>query len=370
MTFPPIPAQEFNLTAILKTTSDNYFKLGFVSEEDTLVTFQWVQLFPPCQPLVALCQDVTISADANCQANVTAAQVDDGSFDPGGGAISLSLLPLAPYPLGETVVTLTVSNGSESSTCTAIITVVDNTAPVLVCNSVPLELRPPDDPPNSQLKTIDVSDLFVSVSDNCSALSVDDVYIPSVSSDEADGSDPPDIVIVGPDCKSVQLRKQRQGGGNGRVYTITLAADDESGNTGTTTCQVTIPPNTGTGSSAVDDGVSYTVNDSCGRLEKINDEENNLTQTLQIPESYELDQNFPNPFNPTTTIYYELPLEGFVTLKVFDVLGKEVKTLIGGYKTEGRYEVEFDATNLPSGIYFYQLRAGSFVETKKMVLMK
>ena len=59
-----------------------------------------------------------------------------------------------------------------------------------------------------------------------------------------------------------------------------------------------------------------------------------------------------------------------MTLKVFDVLGKEVKTLIEGYKTEGRYEVEFDATNLPSGVYFYKLQAGDFVETKKMVLMK
>jgi len=68
------------------------------------------------------------------------------------------------------------------------------------------------------------------------------------------------------------------------------------------------------------------------------------------------------------------PFEGFVTLKVFDVLGKEVKTLIEGYRTEGRYEVEFSAKggaeDLPSGIYFYKLQAGSFVETKKMVLMK
>ena len=95
----------------------------------------------------------------------------------------------------------------------------------------------------------------------------------------------------------------------------------------------------------------------------------------QVPYEYKVSQNYPNPFNPTTTIHYELPVEGFVTLKVFDVLGKEVKTLIEGYRTEGRYEVEFsakggDAYSLPSGIYFYQLRAGSFVETKKMILMK
>ncbi len=86
--------------------------------------------------------------------------------------------------------------------------------------------------------------------------------------------------------------------------------------------------------------------------------------------TYDLDNNYPNPFNPSTVIKYEIPDAGFVTLKVFDVLGKEVKTLIEGYKTEGRYEIEFDATNLPSGIYFYQLRAGNFNQTKKMVLMK
>ena len=90
----------------------------------------------------------------------------------------------------------------------------------------------------------------------------------------------------------------------------------------------------------------------------------------QVPYEYKVFQNYPNPFNPTTTIHYELPLESFVTLKVFDVLGKEVKTLIEGYRTEGRYEVEFDATNLPSGIYFYRLRAGEYINTKKMILMK
>ncbi len=90
----------------------------------------------------------------------------------------------------------------------------------------------------------------------------------------------------------------------------------------------------------------------------------------QVPNEYKVFQNYPNPFNPTTTIHYELPLEGFVTLKVFDVLGKEIKTLIEGYKTEGRYEVEFDATALTSGMYFYRIQTGSFVETKKMILMK
>ncbi len=81
-------------------------------------------------------------------------------------------------------------------------------------------------------------------------------------------------------------------------------------------------------------------------------------------------QNFPNPFNPSTTIYYSIPELSFVTLKVYDVLGNEIVTLVNEEKSIGTHTIEFDATALPSGIYFYRIQAGSFVETKKMVLMK
>jgi hypothetical protein len=88
------------------------------------------------------------------------------------------------------------------------------------------------------------------------------------------------------------------------------------------------------------------------------------------PQNFRLMQNYPNPFNPLTTIYYSIPKLTFVTLKIYDVLGKEVATLVNKEKPLGSYKLEFDATELPSGIYFYRLQAGSFVETKKMVLMK
>ena len=88
------------------------------------------------------------------------------------------------------------------------------------------------------------------------------------------------------------------------------------------------------------------------------------------PQEFDIDQNYPNPFNPTTTIKYQIPELSFVTLKVYDVLGNEIATLVNEEKPVGSYEVEFNATGLPSGIYFYRLQAGSFVETKKMVLMK
>ncbi len=86
--------------------------------------------------------------------------------------------------------------------------------------------------------------------------------------------------------------------------------------------------------------------------------------------SYMLNQNYPNPFNPTTKIKYQIPNAGVVMLRVYDIIGNEIVELVNEKKPAGIYEIEFNAANSPSGIYFYQLRAGNFVETKKMVLMK
>ncbi|HSD63561.1 MAG TPA: DUF1028 domain-containing protein [Ignavibacteriaceae bacterium] len=85
---------------------------------------------------------------------------------------------------------------------------------------------------------------------------------------------------------------------------------------------------------------------------------------------YYLYQNYPQPFNPTTTIKYHLSEISFVTLKVFDVLGNETATLVSEVKPNGNNEVKFDATGLPSGVYFYQLKAGGVVQTKKMILLR
>ena len=85
---------------------------------------------------------------------------------------------------------------------------------------------------------------------------------------------------------------------------------------------------------------------------------------------FELNQNYPNPFNPITTIKYSIRERGFVSLKIYNVLGKEIKTLVNEEKPSGNYEINFNAENLSSGIYFYKLQAGSFVKTKKMILLK
>ena len=89
-----------------------------------------------------------------------------------------------------------------------------------------------------------------------------------------------------------------------------------------------------------------------------------------IPGEYALSQNYPNPFNPVTVINYQTGVSSHVTLKLFDVLGKEVATIVNGEKSSGRYEVQFDATGLSSGVYFYRLQAGKYIETKKMMVVK
>jgi photosystem II stability/assembly factor-like uncharacterized protein len=88
------------------------------------------------------------------------------------------------------------------------------------------------------------------------------------------------------------------------------------------------------------------------------------------PVKYELDQNYPNPFNPATLINYQIPENGFVTLKVFNTVGKEVATLVNERQTNGSYSINFNASNLPSGLYIYQLRINNFVSSKKMLLIK
>jgi hypothetical protein len=85
---------------------------------------------------------------------------------------------------------------------------------------------------------------------------------------------------------------------------------------------------------------------------------------------FELRQNYPNPFNPSTTINYQLPMTNFVTLRVYDMLGRVVKTLVNEQESAGTHSIPFNAAGLPSGIYIYQLRAGNYVSTKKMILSK
>jgi|GEM_PF-673042 len=101
---------------------------------------------------------------------------------------------------------------------------------------------------------------------------------------------------------------------------------------------------------------------------------NNTTTSIneekEIPREYSLQQNYPNPFNPSTVIKYQIAKGGHVMLKIYDVLGMEIETLVNEEKAAGNYSFNLNASSFPSGVYFYQIRSGSYIETKKMVLLK
>jgi hypothetical protein len=94
------------------------------------------------------------------------------------------------------------------------------------------------------------------------------------------------------------------------------------------------------------------------------------TINLSPPQTFELRQNYPNPFNPTTIISYELPANDMVRLEIYDILGRKIETLLSERQNAGNHSVPFNASNLSSGVYFYRLSAGSFVQTKKLMLIK
>ncbi|WP_348343257.1 T9SS type A sorting domain-containing protein [Ignavibacterium sp.] len=119
----------------------------------------------------------------------------------------------------------------------------------------------------------------------------------------------------------------------------------------------------------VDNGNDGTIDDTLSLVNQVTgiiDDQGSLL----TPNSFNLAQNYPNPFNPSTKISWQSPVGSHQTLKVYDVLGNEVATIVDEFREAGRYEITFDASNLSSGIYFYRLQAGSFVETKKMIFLK
>ena len=97
---------------------------------------------------------------------------------------------------------------------------------------------------------------------------------------------------------------------------------------------------------------------------------NGIKNEIDIPRSFSLEQNYPNPFNPTTDIKYSIPDNEFVELKVYDILGRKVATIEDEEEKPGTYDVTWNAINVPSGVYFYQLEAGNFIQTKKMIVLK
>jgi Lamin Tail Domain/Secretion system C-terminal sorting domain/Endonuclease/Exonuclease/phosphatase family len=230
-------------------------------------------------------------------------------------------------------------------------------------------------PVNHKYQTFTAEEMIASLTEAGNDFPIEAAYILKVTSDEpedangnGDGKTLNDIVIV--DCQTVDLRAERAGNGNGRVYTVHLAAQDQFGNIGSAEYQVGVAHSKKV--EAIDDGVAYEVVSDClpPALQKLNPESDETVELVEIPTEYSLYQNYPNPFNPTTRIKFDVKENSNVTLQIFDMLGREIATLVNEQKSPGSYEVNLDASQLTSGIYFYTIRANNFVQTRKMLLIK
>jgi hypothetical protein len=256
----------------------------------------------------------------------------------------------------------------------AMVLYLDLTAPEIVVNA-PAEVWPP----NHKYHTFTTTDFVQSIDDP--DLSVADVFITSVASDEAvnapgSGNTANDIVIV--DCQTVKLRAERSEDSNGRVYTIYLAAVDANGNVGSAAFQVQVPIDQ-SGAPAIDDGPAYEVQSGCDApnapILAAKDSDPQLQESTLVPVVFALEQNYPNPFNPSTTIHFDVPKTSELTLSIYNLRGQLVRTLVSGVVAAGRHQVLWDGADergvrVASGIYLYRLHTDGFTAIRKLVLTK
>jgi hypothetical protein len=227
---------------------------------------QTVTVIDNTPPALSVPANIVVDAPPNsCSANVnpgTATATDNCSGVTVTGTRSDSQPLNAPYPVGTTTITWKATDASNNMTTgTQTVTVKDATPPTIVLTSGTIALGPP----NHQYQTLTMANLVASVVDSCDAsVDINDVVISQATSDEpedatgnGDGNTSNDIVIA-PDCKSLQLRAERAGGGDGRVYHVTLQVKDSSGNVATAVRTIIVPASGG--GSATDSGVHYTVN--------------------------------------------------------------------------------------------------------------
>ncbi|MCU1266238.1 MAG: repeat containing protein [Acidobacteria bacterium] len=231
---------------------------GGGSDDDTVN----INIVDTVAPVIALSGANPMTVECHTGFTDPGATASDGCAGDLTTAISVSGSVNANV-VGSYVLTYSVSDGSHMVSTTRTVNVVDTTPPVITLNGQ----SPSMWPPNHKYETFRVTDFVTAVSDSCGAsLGVGAVVISKVTSDEldnsgGDGNTLHDIVIAA-GCRSVQLRSEREGGGNGRVYTITFRVVDASGNGSTATARVTVPKSQGSGP-AIDDGPHYTVMGSC-----------------------------------------------------------------------------------------------------------
>lgn len=322
-----------------------------------LATVTVVDNIPP----QVLTKPITVYLDENGSVSITPSQIDNGSNDACGiGSLSVNPNVFNCGDIGENTVTLTVTdNNNNTATNTAIVTVLDDILPVLTVITDPITLWPP----NHKYQTIDVSELVVSVTDNCAQLTADDVYITRITSDEpensggnSDGNTMDDIVIDS-DCHSVDLRKERRGNGNGRVYTIYLEVEDGNGNYDRATIKVHIPHNNN--GVSVDDGMVYEETCSTGRSSN-----NGFKLSLDsVKDNNSSLRIYPNPSKSYFTIKLEsMKSSDNMQIQIYDINGR------GVYYSQGQTNQEYHVNvALQAGLYFVYVTHGNESQVVKLV---
>jgi hypothetical protein len=225
-------------------------------------------------------------------------------------------------------------------------------------------------PPNHKYSTVYLSDFVLSVTDNCSEISVENVVITSVSSDEAedangngDGNTLNDIVIAA-DCKSVELRRERQGNGNGRVYTIFIETTDNSGNSSASSFQVFVPKNNN--GSAIDGGAAYTVTGNCGSGNK------STVVSDAFAENADMMKIYPNPSSGMAQLEVKTSLDAYTRIEMYNAYGTRVKLLYeGNMASQNTHSIQIDARGFANGMYYIKMQSGKDkTEVVKFVLSR
>jgi hypothetical protein len=365
---------------------------------------------PPNQPPVANAgSNQTVNVGTQVTLDGSASSDADGdaltyTWTEGTTALGTGVNLVVTLPIGVHTITLTVDDSKGGTNSATVVITVVSVAPTITVDDKPIILWPP----NHHYETVKASQIVESVVDgNGKKLSIQNVRIYSVSSDESDDtpcngnkhfnknddrrafnfinrnfknhgdSDDDDEcddrgdrrtkndIIISDNAKNVKLRAEREGGGNGRVYTITLMVKDASGNAGYASYEVWVPQHKK--DVAINDGPAYTVvsNSSLGKKSL-----GLSALDFDQPSEFKLYNNFPNPFNPSTEIQFAIMEDDFVSLKVYDLLGHEIATLVNNQLTLGTYSIHFDASRLSSGTYIYRLVTSTATVTKKMLLMK
>jgi len=294
---------------------------------------------------------------------------------------------------GQYEITYTAADeNGNTSTAIRTVEVQDTTPPVIVLPQEPVTLWPA----NHKRHELDLSDIVSRAEDTCDgSVSAASVNITSISCDEpedaaGDGHTGEDIVI-GPDCRSVALSAERQGGGNGRVYTINLALADASGNIATASYQVLVPHDKKKKTSVIDDGPAYVAISACSAIYAdgpaakpgvpVQVEPGNpvlsphVADQPTLPAGYALHRNTPNPFNPSTQIAYQIPKSGSISLTVYTLQGQQIRVLEQGYRDAGSHRLTWDGRDdngrmVSSGVYLYRFVSKGLVQTNRMLLLK